>query len=55
MEKILTVDDQPNLQELFSEELMDEGYRGEGVSNAETARGYFRDSKPDLVVLDLYL
>jgi len=55
MEKILIVDDQPNLQELFSEELMDEGYMVEGVSNAETAKEYFRDSKPDLVVLDLYL
>jgi two-component system response regulator FlrC len=55
MEKILIVDDQPCLQELFSDELMDEGYMVEGAVNAETAKECLRESMPDLVVLDLYL
>ena len=55
MALILIVDDQPHLQELFSEELTDEGYRVMSVSEAESVKGYLRDSKPDLVLLDLYL
>lgn len=55
MATILIVDDQPNLQELLSQELMDEGHRVKSVTNAETAKGYIRDARPDLVLLDLYL
>ena len=55
MSHILIVDDQPYLKELFSEELMEEGYRVVSVSDAEFLKGYFEDSKPDLVLLDLYL
>jgi len=55
MTSILIVDDQPHLQELFSQELVDKGYKVRGVPNAESARRYLRDSKPDLVLLDLYL
>jgi two-component system response regulator (stage 0 sporulation protein F) len=55
MASILIVDDQPHLQELFSQEFMDEGYKVECVSNAGSAAGYLEDSNPDLVLLDLYL
>ena len=55
MANILIVDDQPHLQELFLQELTDEGYSVASVSDAESVRGYLTDSKPDLVLLDLYL
>jgi DNA-binding response OmpR family regulator len=55
MANILIVDDQPHLQELFSQELVDEGYEVASLSDAESVSGYLRDSKPDLVLLDLYL
>lgn len=55
MANILIVDDQPHLQELFSEELVDEGHRAVSVSDAESVKGYLKDSKPDLILLDLYL
>ena len=55
MLNILIVDDQPHLRQLLWEELMDEGYSVEGVANAESAKRYLEDSKPDLVLLDLYL
>ena len=52
---MLIVDDQPHLQQLLREELMDEGYSVESVANAESVKRYLEDSKPDLVLLDLYL
>jgi two-component system response regulator (stage 0 sporulation protein F) len=55
MPKILIVDDQPHLQQLFSQELMDEGYTVVSVDDAEKAEGYVEHSHPDLVLLDLYL
>ena len=55
MPKILIVDDQPHLQELFSQELMGEGYSVVSIADAESAKEYLVDSKPDLVLLDLYL
>jgi len=55
MSEILIIDDQPHMQELFSEELIDEGHRIASVKDAKSARGYLRDSKPDLVLLELYL
>ena len=55
MVNILIVDDQPHLQELLCEELADEGYGVEGAGDAESVRRHIRDSKPDLVLLDLYL
>ncbi|MFC1869549.1 response regulator [Thermodesulfobacteriota bacterium] len=58
MPNILIIDDQPHLQELFSQDLADEGYGVVGIADAEAAKRYFRDSKPDLpdlVLLDLYL
>lgn len=55
MAKILIVDDQPYVQELFSEELADEGHRVEGVNDAHALRRRLKDSRPDLILLDLYL
>lgn len=55
MPKILIVDDQPHLQEFFSQELMEEGYCVVSIADAESAKEYLVDSKPDLVLLDLYL
>ena len=55
MDIILIIDDQPHLHELFSEELKDEGYIVDSVGDIDSARRYFKNSKPDLVLLDLYL
>jgi two-component system response regulator (stage 0 sporulation protein F) len=55
MPNILIVDDQPCIRELISEELIYEGYEVESVGDAESARAYIKRSRPDLVLLDLYL
>lgn len=55
MANILIVDDQACVRELLSEELLSEGYGVESVGDAESVRGYLRFSRPDLVLLDLYL
>lgn len=55
MPNILIVDDQPCIRELISEELIYEGYEVESVDDAESARAYIKRSRPDLVLLDLYL
>ena len=51
----MIVDDQPHLQELFSQELITEGYNVASVSDAQSAKRYVEHSNPDLVLLDLYL
>ena len=55
MANILIVDDQPHLQEFLSQELKDEGYNIASLSDAQSVSGYLENSKPDLVLLDLYL
>ncbi len=55
MSNILIIDDQPHLQEFFSQELIDEGHSVFSLGNAEIVMGYLEHSKPDLVLLDLYL
>ena len=55
MPGILIVDDQPCIRALLSEELVDEGYRVEGLGDAESVRTRLRFMRPDLVLLDLYL
>jgi two-component system response regulator (stage 0 sporulation protein F) len=55
MSKILIIDDQPCVQEFLAEELVSEGYRVVTTGDAESVSGYLKFSKPDLVVLDLYL
>ena len=55
MTKILIVDDQPCVRELVSEELILEGYGVIAAGDVESLRGHLRFSRPDLVLLDLYL
>ena len=55
MARILIVDDQPYLQELFGQELLDEGYSVVSAGDIESAKKSLEDEKPDLVLLDLYL
>ena len=55
MSKILIIDDQPYVRELLSEELEDEGYTVASIGDAESLTRYLSDSKPDLVLLDLFL
>jgi two-component system response regulator (stage 0 sporulation protein F) len=55
MANILIVDDQQCLREFVSEELMLEGHRVCGLGDAESVSGHLRFSRPDLVLLDLYL
>ena len=55
MASILIVDDQPYIQKFFSQELMDEGYKAVSTGDAESVKVYLENSKPDLVLLDLFL
>jgi two-component system response regulator (stage 0 sporulation protein F) len=55
MANILIVDDHPCVRELLSEELIDEGHHVHGVGDAKSVSEYLLLSKPDLVLLDLYL
>lgn len=52
MSNILIVDDQPYLNDLFSQELMDEGYGVQGIGDAELVRHHLENLKPDLVLLE---
>jgi len=49
------VDDQHHFREMFHEEIKDEGYSVMSVSNVASAKRYMKESKPHLVLLDLYL
>jgi DNA-binding response OmpR family regulator len=55
MANILIVDDQPCVHELLSEELISEGCWITRADDAESVRRHLRSSRPDLVLLDLYL
>ncbi|MBW1678149.1 MAG: response regulator [Deltaproteobacteria bacterium] len=55
MANILIVDDQQCIRELLAEELMCEGYWVESVGDGESVGEHIRSSRPDLVLLDLYL
>ena len=55
MKSILIVDDQLHLQELLSEELKEEGYKVVNIPDAKSLKDTLKNSKPDLVLLDLYL
>ena len=55
MTKILIVDDHQCVRELVSEELTFEGYRVIEAGDPESLRGHLIFSRPDLVLLDLYL
>ena len=55
MSRILIIDDQPHVRELFSHELINEGYKVVSVSDPESAKRCMRNLRPDLVLLDLFL
>jgi two-component system response regulator (stage 0 sporulation protein F) len=52
MSNILIVDDQPYLRDLFSQELMDEGYGIQDIGDAELVRQQLENLKPDIVLLE---
>ena len=55
MAKILVLDDQQCVRKLLGEELAYDGYRVESVRDAESIWEHLTNSRPDLVILDLYL
>lgn len=55
MKNILIVDDQEFVREFLSEELAHEGYGVSSVGDTESTWRHLRDSRPDLVLLDIYL
>ena len=52
---ILVVDDEPDIRDLVSEILQDEGYRVTVAENGEAARAAFARKTPDLVLLDIWM
>ena len=52
---ILVVDDEPDIRELVSEILQDEGYRVTVAENGEAARSAYARHAPDLVLLDIWM
>ena len=53
--RILVVDDEPDIRELVSEILQDEGYDVTVAEDGEAARTAFARSTPDLVLLDIWM
>ncbi|HOW99227.1 MAG TPA: response regulator [Deltaproteobacteria bacterium] len=56
MKRILVVEDDKNIQRLLQEELTDEGYSIDIVSDGKEALSFLgkaRNEKPDLIILDL--
>ena len=52
---ILVVDDEVGIRELLSEILTDEGYDVHVAENAEAARAFRAQRRPDLVLLDIWM
>ncbi len=55
MASILIVDDQPFLGEILAEEMSDEGHHITCLWDADCVMDYVEESKPDIILLDLYL
>jgi DNA-binding NtrC family response regulator len=55
MQQILVVDDEIGIRELLSEILRDEGYTVKLAENAMQARALRGDTRPDLVLLDIWM
>jgi DNA-binding response OmpR family regulator len=53
--RILIIDDQPHMKDLFAGELLDEGHQVVCVGDAESVGKCLDSSLPDMVLLDLYL
>ncbi len=52
---ILVVDDEPDIRQLVSEILEDEGYEVKTAENAEEAKELRRKRRPDLILLDIWM
>ena len=52
---ILIVDDEPDIRQLVSEILEDEGYEVSTAENAEEAKELRRKRRPDLILLDIWM
>jgi DNA-binding response OmpR family regulator len=52
---ILVVDDEPNLREALAEGLEAEGFRVVTAADGSEALARFRETRPDLIILDLML
>lgn len=52
---ILVVDDEPDIRNLVKEILQDEGYVVRVAENAEAARQAWKQRRPDLVLLDIWM
>lgn len=52
---ILVVDDEPDIRQLVSDILRDEGYRVAMAENAASARQSLRERRPDLILLDIWM
>jgi DNA-binding response OmpR family regulator len=55
MKKILVVDDEENIRELYRDELTEEGYQVELAENGILALAKFESFRPDLVTLDVMM
>lgn len=55
MKKILLVDDEESIQLLYQEEFEDEGYQVVSALNGEEALEKFKETSPDLVILDIQM
>ena len=53
--RILVVDDEPDIRQLVSEILEDEGYNVVVAETAEQAREQVRVSRPELILLDIWM
>jgi DNA-binding response OmpR family regulator len=53
MKRILVVDDEEGIRQLYKEELEEEGYEVELAERGEEALEKISKAKPDLVILDL--
>jgi len=55
MQQVLVVDDEIGIRELLSEILRDEGYQVRLAENAAAARAFRTQTRPDLVLLDIWM
>ncbi len=53
MTKLLVVDDEENIRFLYKEEFQDEGYEVTLAASAEEAMEKIRQTKPDIITLDI--
>jgi signal transduction histidine kinase/CheY-like chemotaxis protein len=54
-QRILVVDDDPNIRELLTQELTDAGYRVSVTANGREAVDAVRHDRPDLILLDVMM